>query len=165
VIKHILRTTATRMTRPDGSPYEEWEVGAGYVDAHAAVLAAQTAEVEPGTSHATYEVTHTWTGTVGPGVKDAGAASHDYHEQPILADAVRATTRVEWSDPVQDIDLFVKGPSGSVVTSSAQGATAFEEASVTGEFLPHGTYTVDVEGFLTVNAPYEGTMTIEYVLR
>jgi len=165
LVKRVLTTTATPMTRPDGSLYAEWEVGAGYVDAFRAVEAAQTVEVPPGASYQTYEVTYAWNGTIEPGVKDAGAASHDYYKQPILQDAVRATARVEWTDPVQDIDLFVQGPSGSVVTSSAQGLTTFEQASVTGEFLPKGTYTVDVEGFLTVNAPYEGTLTIEYVLR
>lgn len=44
-------------------------------------------------------------------------------------------------------------------------ADYLEEASATSEFLPRGTYTVNIEGFLTVNAPYEGSLTIEYVLR
>jgi hypothetical protein len=113
---------------------------------------------------ATYEVTYTWNGTIEPGVKDAGAASHDFFKQAVLADAVRATARVEWTDPVQDIDLFLQGPTGAVVASSAQGATTFEEASASANPLPRGTYTVDVEGFLTVNAAYEGTLTVEYVL-
>jgi len=38
-VKNVLVETARPMTRNDGSPYALWEVGAGYLDAHAAVLA------------------------------------------------------------------------------------------------------------------------------
>jgi len=38
-IKNVLVQTARPMTKNDGSPYALWEVGAGYLDAYAAVLA------------------------------------------------------------------------------------------------------------------------------
>ena len=38
-VKQVLEQTARPMTKNDGTPYELWEVGAGYLDAYAAVLA------------------------------------------------------------------------------------------------------------------------------
>ena len=38
-IKKVLEQTARPMTKNDGSSYALWEVGAGYLDAYAAVLA------------------------------------------------------------------------------------------------------------------------------
>jgi len=38
-VKKVLVQTARPMTKNDGSPYALWEVGAGYLDAYAAVLA------------------------------------------------------------------------------------------------------------------------------
>ena len=95
---------------------------------------------------------------------EAGAASHDYYKQDISSSAVSATVRVEWGDSVQDVDLYVQAPDGSLIGKSAQFATNFEETTFTGEFLPLGTYTVDVEGWLTVAAPYDGTFSVQYVV-
>jgi serine protease AprX len=53
-VKSVLVQTAQPMTRNDGSPYAPWEVGAGYLDAYAAVQAVmpQTAvsQAEQGTA-------------------------------------------------------------------------------------------------------------------
>ena len=159
------------MTRRDGSLYEEWEVGAGYVDAYAAVAKAERMAAKPGTfrtkegkTYKTYTETYTWSGVMPLGVTEAGAGSHDYHKQDITSSAVSATVRVQWGDPVQDIDLDVNAPDGTLIGTSAQGTTNFEETTFTGEFLPLGTYTVDVEGWLTVAAPYDGTFTVSYVI-
>jgi serine protease AprX len=38
-VKKVLTQTARPMTKDDGRPYGPWEVGAGYLDAYAAVLA------------------------------------------------------------------------------------------------------------------------------
>jgi len=172
LVKEAMTATATPMYRPDGSLYEEWEVGAGYVDAYGAVQKARRMNTKKGQARGkdgkpveTYSETSTWSGTVTTGVAEAGAASHDYYKQDITADAVSATVRVQWSDPVQDVDLYVAGPDGTLVGSSAQGLTTFEETTFTGSFLPQGTYTVDAEGWLTVAVPYEGSFTVEYVLR
>ncbi|MDP9381360.1 MAG: S8 family serine peptidase [Chloroflexota bacterium] len=171
LIKEALTATAKPMTRPDGSLYEEWEVGAGYVDAYAAVAKAErmapktgTFRTKDGKTYKTYTETYTWSGVVPLGATEAGAGSHDYYKQDITSDAVSATVRVEWGDPVQDIDLYVKAPDGSIIGKSAQGVSTFEETTFSGEFLPLGTYTVDVEGWLTVAAPYDGAFTVEYVL-
>jgi len=172
LVKEALTATATPMHRPDGTPYEEWEVGAGYVDAYAAVQKARRMGLQKGSfkdkegkSYETYSESFSWSGTVGTGVAEVGAASHDYHNQDILDDAVSAMVRVDWGDPVQDVDLYVYAPDGSLIGKSAQGLTTFEETSFTGEFLPLGTYTVDALGWLTVAVPYEGTFTVERVLR
>jgi len=171
LIKEALTSTAKPMTRPDGSLYEEWEVGAGYVDAYAAVAKAERMAAKTGTfrtkegkTYKTYAETYTWSGIMPLGVTEAGAGSHDYYKQDITANALSATVRVQWGDPVQDIDLYVNAPDGSLIGKSAQGATNFEETTFTGTFLPLGTYTVDVEGWLTVAAPYDGAFTVSYVL-
>lgn len=172
LVKQALTSTATPMYRPDGSLYEEWEVGAGYVNAYQAVQKAQrmglkkgSFKTKSGQTYETYTETYSWSGVVPVGVAEAGAASHDYYDQDIVNDAVRATVRVEWGDAVQDIDLYVNAPDGSLIGKSAQGLTSYEETTFTGEFLPHGTYTVDVQGWLTVGVPYNGSFTAEYVLR
>ncbi len=171
LVKEALTATARPMERPDGSLYEEWEVGAGYVDAYDAVQKAKrmntkkgSAKGKSGTTYETYTETYEWSGTLGPGLADAGAAAHDLHEESILADAVSATVRVQWGDPVQDVDLYVKAPDGSQIGSSAQFLTTSEETTFTGEFLPQGTYTVDTTGYLTVLTPYDGKFSVEYVL-
>ena len=38
-IKKVLEHTARPMTKNDGTPFALWEVGTGYLDAYAAVLA------------------------------------------------------------------------------------------------------------------------------
>ena len=38
-VKKVLERTARPMTKNDGTSYALWEVGAGYLDAYAAVLA------------------------------------------------------------------------------------------------------------------------------
>ncbi len=90
------------MIRPDGSLYEEWEVGAGYVDAYAAVAKAERIAAKTGTfrtkdgkTYKTYTETFTWSGIVPLGVTEAGAGSHDYYKQDITADAISATVRVQ----------------------------------------------------------------------
>ncbi len=53
---------------------------------------------------------------------------------------------------------------GSLVGKSAQGVTNFEDNNVHRRVPAAGTYTVDVEGWLTVAAPYDGTFTVSYVI-
>ena len=38
-VKNVLEQTARAMTKDDGTPFSLWEVGAGYLDAYAAVRA------------------------------------------------------------------------------------------------------------------------------
>ena len=64
--------------------------------------------------------------------------------------------------PVELLD--VNAPDGTLIGTSAQGATNFEETIFRDEFLPLGTYTVDVESWLNVAAPYDGTFTVSYVI-
>jgi serine protease AprX len=172
LVKEALTATATPMYRPDGSLYEEWEVGAGYVDAYKAVQKAKRMGAKKGQFRdkkgkvvETYTETFEWSGTLGAGVEPVGAAAHDYYEQNVGEKAVRATVRVEWSDPVQDVDLYVYAPDGSLAGSSGQALTNFEETTFTGEFLPSGIYTVDTLGWLTITVPYNGSFTVERILR
>jgi serine protease AprX len=176
LVKEAIRSTGTPMTRPDGTPHAAWEVGGGYVNALKAVEKAKRMKIKrpggggPGQQYETYTETFEWSGTVGPGLQPAGAASHDYFEQAVGANALRAVVRIEWTTP-QDLDLHVFAPDGTEVGNSGNppGVTNEEttlDANLLGaQFLPAGTYKVDAEGFATVAESYRGRFEIEYAIR
>ncbi len=72
------------------------------------------------------------------------------------SDAVRV--RITWASSTNDFDLYVYDSSGTLVASSAQGGTTFEEADAGA--LPPGTYRVQVVAFAAVGATYTGTATL-----
>ena len=172
ILKQVLVDTARPMTRADGTPYEEWEVGAGYVDAYAAVARAkdtgyqkgQYKDPKSGKTYETYAVTTTWSGTVLPSV-DPALISTDTHTEPVGADAVSATVKITWTDTIQDLDLFVYAPDGSLAGKSAAGFTSSEETSFSGDPLASGSYQVVTQGWLNVVTPYEGSITVHYLLK
>jgi serine protease AprX len=166
IVKNVLEDTATPM--PD---YKEFEVGAGYVDAYNAVVKAthtgkqlgKYKDPNTGKEYDTFTETFTWDGSVGPGVSEAGAASHDYYSFEVKADAVNLKVRIDWTNVASDIDLYVYAPDGSLGGSSAQGVTTFEETNIPSPVA--GTWTSDALGWLTVLENYKGTYTVEYILK
>lgn len=166
IIKKVLEDTATPMPN-----YQEFEVGAGYVQAFDAVSkilrtgkqVGKFKDPNSGKEYETFTETFTWEGTVTPGVAEANAASYDYHSFDVNEDAVNLTVRVDWTNLATDIDLFVYAPDESLAGSSAQGATTFEETSIAGPAA--GNWTAEVEGWLSIVEAYEGTYTIEYILK
>lgn len=69
---------------------------------------------------------------------------------------VRVT--IQWGSNINDLDLFILDSAGTVVCSSTQGSTTFEDADCGA--LPSGQYTVQVASSLSVNNLYSGQITL-----
>jgi hypothetical protein len=65
---------------------------------------------------------------------------------------------INWASNTNDFDLYVHDGSGNTVCSSGQSMTTFELADC-GQ-LPSGVYTVQIVGFVTVNATYTGNASL-----
>ncbi|NMO18430.1 S8 family serine peptidase [Pyxidicoccus fallax] len=161
-----LTSTAKPMhvTQADGSSrqLEVWEAGAGYADAYAAVrVASETA----GTRYTT-ETTALpgWTGTVGTSiilpVLDVTllAAEHN-HSLAVPAGASALRVGTDWGNPALDLDLYVYGPNGELVASSANGTSTGEAVSIPNPAA--GTWRVQLKGFLNTRTQYTGTAAVD----
>jgi serine protease AprX len=140
----------------------EWEVGAGYADAYAAVRAAAA------TAGTRYTVQTSalpgWSGTVGTSiiipVADVTLASAEHNHAlavPSGASALRITT--DWGNPAFDMDLYVYGPNGNLVASSAAGTSRSEAVTIPNPAA--GTYRVQLKGFLNTSTRYTGTAQVD----
>jgi serine protease AprX len=166
VILDILENTADPM---EGYAYHE--AGAGYVNAYEAVKkAAKTStkigkyrDKKTGKTYDTYSVEETWNGSVGVGVSEAGAASHDYYDILLGSNAVSLQVKIEWVSPTNDLDLYVRDESGTLVGSSGNALSTVEETTIPS--VTEGTYIVDVEGWLNSIEQYTGTYIVEYILK
>jgi serine protease AprX len=166
----VLTTTATAMPG-----YEPYQVGAGYLDAFAATKLAKktkstgTCTTKSGKQVRTIVTSESYTGTVGVGVADAGAAYHDIHPFNVAAKANRVTVTLTWTTP-QDIDLVVYDSTGAQAASSGNfpGVTTEVATKLDGTCsgsLPSGEWKADAVGFLTVAESYNGTIEIEYLAK
>ncbi len=166
LVKNTLTETATPML-----DYKEHQVGSGYVQAYNAVTKAlrtntnmgKFKDPKSGKVYPTYSETYTWSGTVGLGAADAGIDTHDFYDFNVGQDAVNLIVRIDWTNPATDLDLFVRNPLGTLGGKSAQGVTTFEETTIPSPVA--GTWTADTHGYLSVQEPYTGTYTIEYILK
>jgi serine protease AprX len=152
IVLDILEKTADPMTS-----YAYHEVGAGYVNAYEAVKQADKSLAITG------KYKDNWEGSVGPGVSEVGAASHDYYDIALGGDAVSLKVTVSWLSPTNDIDLYVRDQNNQLVGSSANGASTSEEILIPS--VSEGTYTVDVEGWLNIIENYTGTYVVEKILK
>ena len=128
----VLRATARPIFAAGSTqPLAEWEAGAGYADAYAAVRAASALA---GTRTQTVTTALPgWTGNVGLSVKVPVAdvtLSEAEHTQtftvPAGSNALRLKTT--WGNPGYDLDLYVYDPRGNLIGSSANGTSTFESA-------------------------------------
>ncbi|WP_409252802.1 S8 family serine peptidase [Bacillus sp. SCS-153A] len=166
VVLELLEKTADPM-----EGYQYHEVGAGYVNAYEAVAVAEKTSAkigkyrdkQTGKTYDTYFVDETWNGSIGVGVSEAGASSHDYYDIILDSGAVSLKTKIEWLSPTNDLDLYVRDEQGTLVGSSGNAVSTTEE-TFTPEVLA-GTYTVDVEGWLNTIENYTGTYTVEYIVK
>ncbi len=143
----------------------EWEAGAGYADAYEAVrVAAETA----GTRYtSTTTALPGWTGTVKTTLKlpvldlELVASEHNHSlVVPAGMQALRIST--SWNNPAFDLDMYVYGPSGNLVASSAAGTSASESVSI-----PHpaaGTYRVQLKGYLNGPTSYTGSAQVDQLV-
>src|SRR5881397_1109698 len=72
----------------------------------------------------------------------------------------QVTIRITWASSDNDFDLYVFGPDGSEVGSSAAGGTTVEEAALLAP--PPGTYEVRVVPFLITNSGYSGQASLAF---
>lgn len=148
----MLTATATPM------PQTQWEVGAGYVNAFKAIEEANASAGARSTL--VTEALPSWKGDVGLALDGISAAEHTSSlDVPKESTAVRI--RTEWGNPLFDLDLFVYGPTGELVATSAQAATGFEEVTIPAP--EGGTYKVTLKGYLTVPTSYTGTAERDYL--
>jgi serine protease AprX len=162
VLLNLLQSTAESM---DGYAYHE--VGAGYVNALEAVKAAERTSTKlgkykdksTGKTYDTFFSEETWNGTVGVGVSEIGAASHDFYDIVLDADAVSLQVKIEWASPTNDLDLYVRDEAGQLAGSSGNALSTSEETAIPN--VTAGTYTVDVEGWLNTLENYKGTYIVE----
>lgn len=167
IIKDLLIKTATPM-----EGYQEFEVGAGYVDAYAAVSEAKVTSPKYGSfkdkkgrTYKTISQTYTWSGIVGPSVVEVYQS--DFKDIAVDTNAVKLAVGIKWTNPVVDLDLYVYGPDGALVGSSGQALTAEEATTITnldGSTLAAGTYKSEARGWLSVAEPYNGSYTVEYIV-
>ncbi|MFP2911385.1 S8 family serine peptidase [Pyxidicoccus sp. 3LFB2] len=141
---------------------EVWEAGAGYADAYAAVrVASETA----GTRYTTQTTALPgWTGNVSTSivipVADVTLASAEHNHSlvvPAGASALRIST--DWGNPVFDLDLYVYGPNGELVATSANGTSTGESVSIPNPAA--GTWRVQLKGFLNTPTQYTGTAAVD----
>ncbi|HZI11236.1 MAG TPA: S8 family serine peptidase [Myxococcus sp.] len=142
-----------------------WEAGAGYADAYAAVRAASETA---GTRYSTQTTALPgWTGNVGTTVKlpvvDVTLVEAEHNHTltvPAGANALRIGT--EWGNPALDLDLYVYGPNGQLVASSANGTSTGEAVSVPNP--PAGTWRVQLKGYLNTRTSYTGTAQVDRLI-
>lgn len=166
VVLDLLVNTADSM---EGYAYHE--VGAGYVNAYEAVKAASNTSTKlgkyrdkkTGKVYDTYFVEENWSSSIGAGVSEAGAASHDYYDIVLGNNPVSLQVKIEWLSPTNDLDLYVRDQSGNLAGSSGNAISTAEETTIPS--VTEGTYTVDVEGWLNTVEQYTGTYTVEYILK
>jgi len=147
--------------------YEYWQVGAGFVDAHAAVKSAEKGQIKfpPSTKGKTpsYQLlsSHDWTGTVLPGgytlagISDALA---DDTTVEVSSDADALYAEIEWANEAELVYLFLYDPAGNEVESSAAltdiGSVRFRTV-VTTNPAP-GTWTIRAVGRVNAVTDYRG---------
>ena len=157
----ILEGTAVSM--PD---YELWEVGAGFVDAHAAVRAAEKGRIQfpPLTKGKTppYELTNSgkWEGTALPAgyvLLPTSNALADEIEIEIGSDVDAIYAEIEWTVPAENLYLFLYDPEGREVASSS-GLTdvPLTMRTLVATHPDPGTYTLQVVGRVNAVTQYRG---------
>ncbi|HUP92803.1 MAG TPA: S8 family serine peptidase [Solimonas sp.] len=156
-VLQALTATARPMIDGAGKPYEEWQVGAGFVDVKAA-LGAIRAMASP--LRTVSEIVQ-YTGSVGPGVnvpevgqlvEAQGQTAIELPPLPAGAHYSKLKLDISWTLLTDDLDVVVLGPDGNVAGTSGNGAGSFEYVSLRNP--APGTYTVIVNGYTTTPETY-----------
>ena len=117
--------------------------------------------------------TATSTAAISGDVQHSADAVHDasFHEFVVPTGTTAVSARVEWTDPEQDIDLYIYDANGKLVGSSTNfnpdTGVAAEEASASsadplapGSFVA-GTWSVEVRGYLVLDPQaYTGSISV-----
>jgi serine protease AprX len=154
-------------TNADGTTRRlaEWEAGAGYADAYAAIRVASS------TAGTRYTTTTSalpgWTGTVATSIivpiADVTLSSAEHNHNVVVPSGMSALRiQTNWGNPAFDLDLYVYGPNGNLVASSAAGTSAGEAVSIPRPVA--GTYRVQLRGFLNGPTSYTGSAQVDQVV-
>jgi serine protease AprX len=166
-VLHLVRSTANPIFTQDAvtgltRQVAEWEGGAGYANAYAAVRAASDTAGSRTTTVTT--ALPGWTGSVNLTVKlpvldvTLVEASHSHTlSVPSGANALRISTN--WGNPALDLDMYVYDPSGNLVASSATGTSAKESVSIA--YPVAGAWRVQLKGYLNTPTSYTGTAAVD----
>ena len=161
-------TTATNGFDPNQvvvKQRESWEVGAGYVNADAAVREA----AKTGGTRFTVQTTDLpgWTGTVQTAVcAPAGGCplnAADTHTLMVPAGASVLRVSTDWGNPAVDLDLEVYNPAGQLVGSSAQAASTGESVSIPAPVA--GAWRIVLRGYLNTPTAYTGTAAVDRIVK
>jgi len=153
-------------TAADMPAYEQWEVGAGFANAHAAVRAAERGQTDfpPSTKGKTpaYQLLNSgkWEGTVLPAgyalLPTSNALANDLPIE-VGSDVDAIYAEIAWTVPAENIYLYLYDPSGKEVAASA-GLTdvplTFRTVVATNPVS--GTWTIRVVGRVNAVTAYRG---------
>lgn len=129
---------------------------------------ARAAEPASGTAGEVGD-TLTWTGgpftsaNLSPGTCVEGATCDTFTLNLAIPQfmVARVAFEIHWQDATNDFDLFVFDEDGNERGNSAAGSTESEQVAISG--LPPGTYRVVTNAFATVDASYEGKITLQEI--
>jgi serine protease AprX len=162
LVKRILVNTATPM--PD---YEEYAVGAGMVNAYAAVQQAKTIknvksyrDPRTGKTIDVYVTEKTFTGTIGPAAGAYNDVAVSVHDFTVDSGAVFLDTKLFWSEWAQDLDLYLQHDGVDIANS--QDIQALSMAAREGVAIDNpaaGGWRTEVRGWL--NALQDYTVTVQ----
>ncbi|PYE53649.1 S8 family serine peptidase [Deinococcus yavapaiensis] len=140
---------------------ELWEVGYGYINANAAVKEAVAQN--PVRYSLTTTALPSWSGTVNPAVcaptVNCVVNAQDQHIVSVPSGATALRIKTDWGNPAFDLDLDVYAPNGSLIASSGQSTSTFEEVNIPNPAA--GNYKVVLKGYANLTTPYNGTAEID----
>jgi serine protease AprX len=157
-LEMIQKTARPMFYQTDGftiKQREDWEVGAGYLDAYEAVRLAVRSNKNR--FELTTETLASWQGDVGTSVclPLVGCAIENEHRYTLSVPSGLSALRIgiDWGNPALDLDLYVYDPNGNLVASSA---TLNMPEAVAIPNPQAGSWTVVVEGYLNTPVTYDG---------
>ena len=168
LVKRILVNTATPM--PD---YEEYAVGAGMINAYAAVQQAKAIknvksyrDPRTGKTIDVYVTEKTFSGTIGPAAGAYNDVAVSVHDFTIDSGAVFLDTKLFWSEWAQDLDLYVQHDGVDVANSQdIQALSMAAREGVSIDYPAAGGWRAEVRGWLNVLQDYTVTVQQYYPIR
>jgi hypothetical protein len=167
----LLQSTARPMVKADGTAYQPYEVGAGYLDAAAAVARLlERAAPPPRPMLACPQAGQTtqlqWTAWANEFYVAFQPASRNYNrvdfELPAGCSASALDVKIEWtSDLPENLNLSVIKPDATTASSNGQqltGAPPSEQVTIASPVA--GLYVSNVVGSLNRDTQYRATVTL-----
>ena len=166
--RRILVNTATPM--PD---YEQYAVGAGMVNAYAAVQQAKAIknvksyrDPKTGKTIDVYVTEKVFTGSVGPAVAAYNDVSVSAHDFAVDAGAVFLDTKLFWDQWAHDLDLYLQHDGADVANSQdIQALTMSAREGVAIDNPAGGSWRAEVRGWVSSLQSYTVTVQQYFPIR